>query len=90
MLRSRTVGVTMSKENPWVLKPWHMRVAFRKCGVIVPEDAIELPPKEIKGPDMNIQGKEFYVIVTVWFFFFFSYNSGDVHVYHFRLTTLKK
>lgn len=64
-----TLSVIMNRENPWTLKPWHIRVAFRKAGVIVPEEAIELPPKEIKGPDMNIQNKEFYVTITVCCFF---------------------
>lgn len=70
MLRNMTLSVIMNKENPWTLQPWHIRVAFRKASVIVPEDAIELPPKEIKGPDMNIQNKEFYVTVTVCTLYF--------------------
>lgn len=55
----------MNRENPWVLKPWHIKVSFRKCGYNVPEEAIIMPPKEIKGPDMNLQNKEFYVTVKV-------------------------
>lgn len=59
------LSVIVSKENPWILKPWHVRAAFRRKRIIVPEDAIELPPREIKGPDMSIQDKEFYVTITV-------------------------
>lgn len=64
------LSIILSKENPWLLKPWHVRVAFRRVGVIVPEEAIELPAKarEIKGPDMSIQDKEFFVTVTVCLF----------------------
>lgn len=59
------LSAIVSKENPWTLKPWHIRAAFRRSGIIVPEEAIEMPPKEIKGPDMSIEQKEFYVTVTV-------------------------
>lgn len=59
------MSVIMNKENPWTLKPWHVRASFRKCGIVVPEEAIELPPQPIKGPDMNIQEQAFYVIITV-------------------------
>lgn len=65
LLERLTLSVILSKENPWVLKPWHVRVAFRKIGIILPAEALEIPSKEIKGPDMNIENKEFYVTVTV-------------------------
>lgn len=63
------LSVIMNKDNPWTLQPWHVKVSFRKCGYIVPEEAIELPPIPIKGPDMNIEHKDFYVIVTVSFIY---------------------
>ncbi|VEN33764.1 unnamed protein product [Callosobruchus maculatus] len=59
------LSVVMNKENPWTLKPWHIRVSFRKCGYIVPEDAITMPEKPISGPDMELEGKEFAVTVTI-------------------------
>lgn len=55
----------MNRENEWVLKPWHVKVSFRKCGYYVPEESITLPPKPIKGPDMSFEGKQFFVTVTV-------------------------
>lgn len=55
----------MNKENPWTIKPWHIKVSLRKCGYEVPEECITLPPKPISGPDMALQEKEFYVTVTV-------------------------
>ncbi|KAL3287854.1 hypothetical protein HHI36_002312 [Cryptolaemus montrouzieri] len=58
-----TLSVIMNRESPWTLQPWHIRVAFRKCGWVVPERAISLPEYPIKGPDMNLQNKEFFVTV---------------------------
>ncbi|XP_018567503.1 39S ribosomal protein L9, mitochondrial [Anoplophora glabripennis] len=59
------LSVVMNMETPWTLKPWHVKASFRKCGYIVPEDTITLPEKPIKGPDMNLQDKEFFVTVTI-------------------------
>lgn len=42
-----------------------MRVAFRQNGFIVPESAIEMPKREISGPDKSQHKKEFYVTVSV-------------------------
>ncbi|XP_028159601.1 large ribosomal subunit protein bL9m [Ostrinia nubilalis] len=69
----RTIGclsrlvleITMNKLVPWTLEPWHIRTSFRKAGFVVPEDAIEMPPVTIKGPDLSLQDKEFYVTVTI-------------------------
>ena len=55
----------MNKMEPWTLEPWHITASFRKSGFIVPEHAIEMPPAQIKGPDLSLQDKEFYVTVTV-------------------------
>lgn len=55
----------MNKNTSWVIEPWHIRVAFRKAGVMVPEEAIILPPHRIAGPDLALQGKEFAVKVKV-------------------------
>ncbi|XP_068619200.1 large ribosomal subunit protein bL9m [Battus philenor] len=57
--------ITMSKQEPWTLEPWHVRTSFRKAGYVVPENAIIMPPIEIKGPDLSLQDKEFYVIVKI-------------------------
>lgn len=67
---SRTVlQITMNKTVPWTLQPWHISASFRKSGFIVPEHAIEMPPVEIKGPDLSLQDKEFYITVMVSLFF---------------------
>ncbi|KAJ8714032.1 hypothetical protein PYW08_007652 [Mythimna loreyi] len=63
---SRTVlQITMNKFEPWVLEPWHITASFRKSGFVVPEYAIEMPPTQIKGPDLSLQDKEFYITVTI-------------------------
>lgn len=57
--------ITMNKFQPWILEPWHVRASLRKSGFIVPEYAIEMPPEQIKGPDLSLQDKEFYVTISV-------------------------
>ncbi|CAK1550544.1 unnamed protein product [Leptosia nina] len=57
--------ITMSKTTPWKLEPWHIRTSFRKAGFVVPEDAITMPSKEITGPDLSLQEKEFYITVKI-------------------------
>lgn len=59
------LSVVMNMEHPWTLKPWHIKASFRKCGYIVPEDAITIPEIPISGPDMNLENKEFFVTVMV-------------------------
>ncbi|EZA48530.1 hypothetical protein DMN91_006957 [Ooceraea biroi] len=59
------VAVVMSKDVPWTLEKWHIRTHFRKVSVSVPEDAITMPEKPISGPNMDIEGKEFYVTLTI-------------------------
>lgn len=52
-------------EEPWTLEPWHVKASFRKSGYVVPEEAITLPEEPIKGPDMNLQDKEFFIVVKI-------------------------
>lgn len=59
----------MNVDNPWTLEKWHVRTNFRRAGYWVPDEAIELPPLEICGPDLSMENREFYVTVTV--------NQGD-------------
>ncbi|KAG7202656.1 hypothetical protein KM043_009831 [Ampulex compressa] len=55
----------MALHVPWTLEKWHIRVAFRKIGVHVPEEAITMPTKTISGPNLDLQEKQFYVTVTI-------------------------
>ncbi|CAH2094618.1 unnamed protein product [Euphydryas editha] len=57
--------IIMSKTQPWTLEPWHIRASFRKAGYVVPEHAITMPPVTIKGPDLTLQEKEFFVTVKI-------------------------
>lgn len=59
--------ISMSKTQPWTLEPWHIRTSFRKAGFVVPEYAITMPPVTIRGPDLSLQEKEFFVTVKVSF-----------------------
>lgn len=65
ILSKLVLQIVMNKNKPWTLEPWHVRASFRKAGFVVPEYAIQMPPAEIKGPDLSLQEKEFYVTVTV-------------------------
>jgi len=64
-LQRRMVKVEMSMDQPWTLEPWHLRVAFRRALVYLPEDALTLPEKPISGPDMENEKKVFIVGVTI-------------------------
>ncbi|CAG9773923.1 unnamed protein product [Ceutorhynchus assimilis] len=65
ILSSVTLSVVMNKDNAWTIQPWHIKVSFRKCGYMVPEDAITLPEIPIKGPNLDLENKEFFVTVTM-------------------------
>ncbi|CAD0203914.1 unnamed protein product [Chrysodeixis includens] len=64
-LSKLVLQITMNKLQPWTLEPWHISASFRKSGFIVPEHAIEMPPVQIKGPDLSLQDKEFLITVTI-------------------------
>lgn len=64
-LESNLLSVVMNKDVEWTLEPWHIRVAFRKAGIHVPTNCIQLPEKPIKGPNLDWESKYFCVTVTV-------------------------
>lgn len=64
-LSLRVISVSMNMSNPWQIEPWHIRVAFRKAGIIVPEEALTLPSQPITGPDLSLENKEFLVRVKI-------------------------
>jgi len=61
----RVINISMNLENPWVIEPWHIRAAMRRAGIIVPEEALTLPELPIRGPNMELENKEFLVTVKV-------------------------
>ncbi|XP_076656906.1 mitochondrial ribosomal protein L9 [Halictus rubicundus] len=65
LLSQLYLQIQMSMHMPWTIEKWHIRASFRKNGIIVPEDAITMPEKEISGPDLSIENKEFYVNVKI-------------------------
>lgn len=65
ILSTMSLSVSLSQEVPWTIEKWHLKVSFRKAGFYVPEEAITLPEKAISGPDLSLEGKQFYVIVTI-------------------------
>ena len=64
-LATISLGVSMNMYNPWVVEPWHIRMAFKRINLMVPDEAIQIPAKEIKGPDFELEGREFITRVTV-------------------------
>lgn len=65
LLSEMIINVRMNKKNPWVMEPWHVKVALRKVGAMVPEETITMPPHPIAGPDMALQGKAFVVKIKI-------------------------
>ncbi|KAL6432494.1 hypothetical protein ACFW04_006820 [Cataglyphis niger] len=64
-LSTKRISIIMSKDVPWTLEKWHIRASFRKVGIFVPEDTITMPQKQISGPNLDIEGKEFYITITI-------------------------
>lgn len=65
-LQQGCVRICMSIQNPWVLERWHVRANFRKSGIIISnDDCITLPKTQIAGPNLDNQGKEFYVTICI-------------------------
>lgn len=65
-LKKMIVSVSMNKDEPWTIEPWHIRVSLRKMNVhVLNEDSIELPKEPISGPDLTLEGKSFVVYITV-------------------------
>ncbi|KAK5648252.1 hypothetical protein RI129_003144 [Pyrocoelia pectoralis] len=64
-LSKKVLSVVMSMENPWTIQPWHIKASFRKCGYVVPAEAITLPDKPIEGPNLDLENKEFFITVTI-------------------------
>lgn len=65
-LKKMIVSVSMNKDEPWTIEPWHIRVSLRKMNVhVLNVDSIELPKEPISGPDLTLEGKSFVVYITV-------------------------
>ncbi|XP_060864818.1 large ribosomal subunit protein bL9m [Metopolophium dirhodum] len=65
-LKKMVVSVSMNKDEPWTIEPWHIRVSLRKMNVhVLSDDSIELPEHPISGPDFTLEGKSFVVYITI-------------------------
>ncbi|XP_017891800.1 39S ribosomal protein L9, mitochondrial [Ceratina calcarata] len=65
LLSQLYLPLNMSLDTPWTIEKWHVKASFRKAGYIVPENTITMPTKPISGPDLSIESREFYVVVTI-------------------------
>ncbi|XP_015511346.1 large ribosomal subunit protein bL9m [Neodiprion pinetum] len=65
VLSTRTLPVLMSNTNPWVLEKWHIRTWLRRSGFHLQDESITLPDKPISGPNPAMEGKDFYITVTI-------------------------
>lgn len=64
-LSQMEIPIAMSKDVPWTLEKWHVRANLRLAGVNISEDAITMPDETIAGPNLDIEGKEFYVTLMI-------------------------
>nr|XP_018905657.1 PREDICTED: 39S ribosomal protein L9, mitochondrial [Bemisia tabaci] len=57
--------VTMNKETPWTMEPWHIRVACRQANIMLGSNDCVQFPRKIEGPNLDWEAKEFYVIIKI-------------------------
>uniref|UniRef100_A0A2R5LJC3 Large ribosomal subunit protein bL9m n=1 Tax=Ornithodoros turicata TaxID=34597 RepID=A0A2R5LJC3_9ACAR len=65
LMETRTYNLSMNRDLPWTVEPWHVRVALRKTGVVVRDESVLLPETPIVGPDPSMQGKVFALNILV-------------------------
>ncbi|XP_064645544.1 large ribosomal subunit protein bL9m-like [Lineus longissimus] len=61
-LRDMELVIPMNRNADWSLTKTHVRVAFRKMGIEVPDDCITMPEEDISH---DVSGEDFTVGVTV-------------------------
>lgn len=64
-LSQKRISIVMSKDVSWTLEKWHIKANFRKAGIYLSEDTITMPERPISGPNLDLEGKEFYVTLTI-------------------------
>lgn len=65
VLSRYVIPVFMNPSVPWSVEKNHIHYAFRNEEFYVPEDCIELPNNSINGPDLEKEGKDFAVFITI-------------------------
>lgn len=79
-LKSKVLSVYMDMHEPWTIEPWHIRANFRIAGIqILSEDCIELPEKPISGPNLDWEGKDFAIHLTVRCFMFLFWRCARMN-----------
>ena len=65
ILHRYVIPLTVNPYGTWVLNACHVRACMKKLRIEVPEDCIEMPVQEVRGPMPSDEGKEFLVHITV-------------------------
>jgi len=61
----RVFSVDMNNRTPWSMEKWHITAALRKHRLWVSQDQLEVPGPQILGPNQDLEGKEFVVVLTI-------------------------
>ncbi len=87
-MASKILVVLVNQENPWTIEKWHIRAAFRRTGIWVPDSAIKMGDKPISGPNLELEKKHFLVTVTVkqMLLYISRNNSNDIHLFYRSIT----
>lgn len=64
-LMQSVFGVFMSDEQEWKIEKRHVLAAMRQGGLVAPPEAVQLPDRDILGPDRDKHYKVFIVHVTI-------------------------
>jgi len=59
------IPITVNPFGAWVLKARHVRACLMKLRIEVPEECIEMPLQDIRGPRPSEEQKEFLVHITI-------------------------
>jgi large subunit ribosomal protein L9 len=65
VLSRYVLPVTVNSESEWLLEARHIRACYMKLKINIPVDCIEMPKEEIRGPDMDLEHKEFLIHIKV-------------------------
>lgn len=58
-------SIFMNDTNPWIMEKRHVLASFRQSGLHAPAEAVEMPSRQIAGPDLSNQYKTFIAYVTI-------------------------
>eukprot|EP00088_Acartia_fossae_P069582 TRINITY_DN9122_c0_g1_i10.p1 TRINITY_DN9122_c0_g1~~TRINITY_DN9122_c0_g1_i10.p1 ORF type:complete len:296 (-),score=43.28 TRINITY_DN9122_c0_g1_i10:66-953(-) len=62
----RCLDVCMSMDvKEWTLERWHVKASLRKHNLWLTDGQIEIPGGQIKGPNLDLENKEFISVITL-------------------------